>query len=131
MKEKESNLKDEIKKHKTALIILGILTLVMIFSGIIGTQISQARRTPTPTRIPTATYAVYSTKLTCRDCAEIGMEINLWKDPNKSLADGNRAIASLPHGTTVQVTAKNSGWYKVSANGIFGWVKADFVELKK
>ncbi len=58
-----------------------------------------------PTPMPTATSTPPSVKvwLRCQECADIGMEINLWKTPSRQGVAG-----SVPHNTQVYVLETKS-----------------------
>lgn len=68
----------------------------------------------------------YLVTLKCSECAEIGMQINLWTTPSRAGVAG-----SVPHNTSATVLDTDSYngvlHYKVRANGITGWVSEGFV----
>lgn len=67
--------------------------------------------------------------LVCEDCAEIGMDINLWDSPER-----NSVTGQVPHGTeaTVIEVEYNSDeardYYHVEAGSESGWLPEDFVQ---
>ena len=73
---------------------------------------------PEPTEIPPTAYQV---TLFCQDCADIGMAINLWTDPDRSGVAG-----SVPHNTVVTVLdsrmVDGTQYYYVRYVNTRGWV---------
>lgn len=48
----------------------------------------------------------------------------------RSSADTNgKIVATLTYGTKSQVTAHSNGWYKISVQGIEGWICGDYVKI--
>lgn len=66
--------------------------------------------------------------LVCKDCADAGMEINLWDSPSR-----NRVTGQVAHGTRVTVlearqnVGEGRAYYHVKVGGERGWVPEDFV----
>ncbi len=54
-----------------------------------------------------------------------GGTINVRKGPGTSYAK----VTTVYTGKSVTVTAKENGWYKVSFDGMSGYIRADFIEL--
>ncbi|HUN24398.1 MAG TPA: SH3 domain-containing protein [Anaerolineales bacterium] len=78
---------------------------------------------------PKVSPTTYIVKLVCDDCAQAGIEINVWQ--NAGTSRGN-VIFRVPHQTSVNVVdSKNADdgrlWYKVEYNGKTGWIAKDFV----
>ena len=105
--------------------ILAMLVLVACAIGILGTlMLNSAPNTqaqPSPT--------IYTVILICDDCAEIGMEINIWQ--NAGTSRGNVSFR-VPHNTTVNVLNSKIAdderrWFRVEHNGNTGWIAEDFV----
>lgn len=68
--------------------------------------------------------------LVCQDCADAGININLWSSPERL-----KIVGSVPHLTTAVIidTAQQEEWklYRVRANNINGWITEDFVKKVK
>lgn len=75
---------------------------------------------PKPTDPPPTAYQA---TLFCQDCADAGMEINLWETPER---DGLRTTGSVPHNTAVTVLdsrmVNGTRHYKVRHVNVVGWV---------
>jgi len=110
------------KRSSINLTVLATLIVIAATSMFIA---GCAAETPVPTVRPQAT--TYPVTLVCEDCADIGMEINLWSTPSRSGVAG-----SVPHNTpaTVLETSVYQGvlHYKVRARGITGWVSELFIQ---
>ena len=91
------------------------LLFVIVLIGVLAACTQSEKPAPTPA--PT-TFAVI---LSCPDCAEIGMKINIWTNPNRSGVAG-----SVDHNTRAIVygTQTYDGvlHYNVEALGVRGWV---------
>ena len=72
------------------------------------------------------TFAPVPVSLYCLDCADIGMDVNLWCKP-AGAGEGASVVGSKPHGTKCQAVASQAGFYKVKCAGATGWVKASIV----
>ena len=67
--------------------------------------------------------------LTCADCAEAGILINVWQNPGLSRG---RVVFQVPHNTVVNMLDSKSAddgrqWYYVESGGKKAWIAADFV----
>lgn len=77
---------------------------------------------------PTAPAATaWTSFLTCPDCEDVGMEINLWDSPSRG-----RATGSLPHGTRITIEERRfyepeSRYYYLVRGSERGWVPEDFI----
>lgn len=97
-----------------------IVTLIFVACAGRGQQPTQSE--------PVATAFVIT--LICADCAEGGLDINLWDAPTRTRVTGH-----VPHGTRVTVleTASNADegrqyYHVTAANGESGWLPEDFVQ---
>lgn len=106
--------------RKLYLLSLIFAITICLISCSSGTPLPTATTQPTP--VPTTYVAV----LSCPDCEEIGMKINLWTSTSKVGVAG-----SVPHNTPVtvygQTTFDGVVFYNVGTNGIKGWVTEMFV----
>jgi hypothetical protein len=113
-----------------------VLTALVAVLGLILMVACEATAGPTftpgPTLRPTAAPKPTVTPigqaiLWCQDCADIGMEINLWNAPQRS-----QVVGSLPHGTRVTVlekaTCEGRTLLKVRGDAQMGWVTAEFLK---
>ncbi|MGC8839784.1 MAG: zinc ribbon domain-containing protein [Anaerolineae bacterium] len=82
------------------------------------------RGTPSENRLPTSTP--HLAWLSCKDCADAGMLINLWDSPQRG-----RVTGRLPHGTLVTILDSRDGHYLVSARGKRGWVSEAMISSVK
>jgi hypothetical protein len=78
---------------------------------------------------PKVNPTVYTVMLICDDCAQAGMNINVWQ--NAGTSRGN-VVFSVPHQTSVNVVGSKTAddgrlWYNVEYNGKTGWIAKDFV----
>ena len=101
-------------------LLITVLITAFILSAC-NTTSSPQQLNPNPT-----TYAVM---LTCDDCAQAGMNINVWQ--NAGTSRGN-VVFNVPHQTTVTVLGTKTAddgrlWYNVEYNGKKGWIASDFV----
>lgn len=82
----------------------------------------------TTTSVPTSPPA-YSITLVCQECADIGMEINIWKTPDRQ---GRQTVGSVPSGTKASVlgTQVLDGvkHYQVRIGSVVGWVSELMVQ---
>jgi hypothetical protein len=110
--------------NRTAWIIIAISFAIIvggfIYSFFVSLQQIRTTQSPTTGRIEVT--------LRCDECAEAGMEINLWQSP-----DNRRTVGSVPNRTRVTVLDQDfdSGGtlhYKVSGGGVTGWVSELMVE---
>jgi hypothetical protein len=109
---------------RAAKIVIGaiIATFCGITLGVVlwGSQQTNTIQSTSPTR--------FEVTLRCDECAEAGMDINLWASP-----DNRRVVGSVPNLTRATVLDEdfNSGGtlhYQVSAGGVTGWVSELMVE---
>ena len=107
----------EQKNNATPLILLGLLVICLVIfflKSYGGTGTSSNTKSIT---------------LVCEDCKDAGMEINIWSDPQRSGVKG-----SVPSGTKAteldNETYDGIYYYKVTTNGITGWVSSSMVEYK-
>lgn len=65
--------------------------------------------------------------LVCQECADAGMQINLWVDSERTQISG-----SVPHGTTVTVLnfsiIGGRVLYQVRVGNVVGWVTSNFIK---
>jgi len=85
--------------------------------GSSGTDVTRDRPTPTPA-------AETRAWLSCKDCADIGMLINLWDSPARG-----QVIGKLPHGHAITILESREGHCLVSGDGQKGWVSAAMVSF--
>jgi len=110
--------------------------LVFVFTAIVVTACDSSSIrpvTPTPRSRGDASSGESSgesIKLLCQECADIGMEINIWSIPGGA-AEGAKVVGSVPHNTSGtrldRTTTDGRTWYKVRASGVLGWVLSEFV----
>ena len=110
---------------KLGFIKLRVPALLIVMGAIAVLSSGCASESSAPAAVAQPT--TYPVTLVCEECADIGMEINLWSTPSRSGVAG-----SVPHNTpaTVLETSTYQGvvHYKVTADGITGWVSELFVE---
>lgn len=119
-----------INPARAILLTLGIVAVVVVVVALAVSNSNQRRESrPTPPRVIVAPQTSGGQAiLVCQDCAEIGMNINLWTEPG-DLASGARVGGSAPHNTKATILDQAAGWYKVKAsNGATGWLQAEFVK---
>ena len=103
------------------------IAVVVIFVVVILAVVTYPRgarqetvRTAQPTSVPRTVF------LSCSECAEEGMLINLWSKPG-GLAEGAQTVKSLPHGTRCKEIGKEGDFIQVICKGYRGWVKITLV----
>ena len=108
------------KKSQTGLYIVLVVMLLCVLGilfTVIGGDDDNKKSSTSSERVT----------LVCDDCAEIGMEINIWKTPRRAGVAG-----SVPSGTRATVLDKETYngvlHYKISASGITGWVSRQMVQ---
>ena len=79
-----------------------------------------------PSSLPTNTMVPRTVFLSCSECAEEGMLINLWSKPG-GLADGAQTVKSFPHGTKCKEIGREGDFLQVICEGYRGWVKITLV----
>jgi len=115
-----------MNKNKSILLLLLVLLGVSLACG--------APSQPAPTLVPTATIVptpaptTYRVYLYCADCAEIGMNINLWETIDRqNLA----TTGSVPNNAPVTVLDRQEYegfvYYKVQYHGQTGWVSEQMI----
>jgi len=67
-----------------------------------------------------------SVRLVCYECADAGIEINLWDSPQRV-----KVVGTVPHmSRAVYLDSETVGgkkYYRISHNGVRGWLPAEFV----
>lgn len=110
---------------KKGLLIAGILLMMFLVSC---STYEQKIETKEPTKTIEPEVEVL---LVCDECAEIGMEINIWSSQFETT---RRAIFSVPNRTVVTRidSAHEDGrnWIKIRYQGKTGWVLGEFVETR-
>ena len=82
-----------------------------------------------PSSRTTAQPSMRPVTLTCTDCADAGILINVWQNPGLSRG---RVVFQVPHNTVVNMLDSKSAddgrqWYYVESGGKKAWIAADFV----
>jgi hypothetical protein len=112
-----------------------LLSLLVVAFIVVGLVYANSQTQPTerlPTRAPQPTATRYSVVLQCSDCADIGMEINLWDSPER-----NKVVGSVPHGAGVFVldsrTSSTDGrtYFRVKRGEVTGWVSSSFIDFNQ
>jgi len=110
--------------------LLIICLAVVVFSLLVGCG-SQSTPEPTATKQePTSTkQPEIEVVLVCDECAEIGMEINIW-----SSQFSGKVIFSVPNRTVVTRIDREYEdgryWIKIRYQGKTGWILEDFAETR-
>jgi len=108
----------------TKLTLTNLLITILITASIL----SACNTSSSPQQL-NANPTTYAVMLICDDCAQAGMNINVWQ--NAGTSRGN-VVFSVPHQTTVTVIGSKTAddgrlWYNVEYNGKKGWIPRDFV----
>ena len=103
--------------------LLIICLAVVVFSLLVGCG-SQSTPEPTAKKQPEIEVV-----LVCDECAEIGMEINIW-----SSQFSGKVIFSVPNRTVVTRIDREYEdgryWIKIRYQGKTGWILEDFAETR-
>jgi len=102
-------------------VIIGVCLFIFLFAQFFYGSSSSSKDTTAPTP--------YSAALICSDCADAGININVWQ--NAGVSRG-KVVFSVPHNTIVSVIGNKVAddgrtWYKVEYRGQTGWIAQDFV----
>jgi len=81
----------------------------------VQTEVQVVVETPTPN-------SLFKIQLWCPDCADAGMQINLWDKPG-DLISGAKTVAQRNHGVTCDVLEERMDWYRVKCGVYTGWIK--------
>lgn len=117
---------EQSKPRGTNSCLVVLLAAILIGGGLIALlpfgagQTEDARPAVVPTTFRATAY--------CPDCAEEGMEINVWDS-----IDRDRVVGTVPHGEAITVfdSARHNGegrtYYHVRYGSVVGWLPLEFV----